>query len=75
MKLAIETLHVDAEVVSEDERMRPEKSEVGELLSDPSLAAEVLDWKPRVSLEQGIATTATWLTENLARYSVDRYSY
>ena len=75
VKLAIETLRVDAEVVSEDERMRPEKSEVGELLSDPSLAAEILDWKPKVSLEQGIATTATWLTENLARYNVDRYSY
>lgn len=75
VKLAIETLDVDAEVISEDERMRPEKSEVGELLSDPSLAAEVLDWKPRVSLEQGIATTATWLTENIARYNVDQYSY
>ena len=74
VRLAIATLQVDAEVVSEDERMRPEKSEVGELLSDPSLAAEVLHWKPMVSLEEGIAMTAKWLTENLARYSVDRYS-
>jgi len=75
VKLAITTLKVDAEVVSEDERMRPEKSEVRELLSDSSLAAEILHWKPSVSLEQGIAATAKWLTENLARYNVDCYSY
>ncbi len=74
VQLAIETLNVAAEVRSDDERMRPEKSEVGELLSDPSLAAEILHWKPSVSLEQGIAATATWLEQNLARYNVDRYS-
>jgi NAD dependent epimerase/dehydratase len=74
VQLAITTLKVEAEVVSEDERMRPEKSEVGELLSDPSLAAEVLGWQPKVSLEQGIATTAEWLKENLAHYDVERYS-
>ncbi len=74
VKLAIVTLKVDAEVVSEDERMRPEKSEVGELLSDRSLAAEILGWTPRVSLEQGIETTAEWLKGNLVHYNVDRYS-
>ena len=74
VKLAIYTLKVDAEVISEDQRMRPEKSEVGELLSDPNLAVEVLDWQPKISLEQGIAATAEWLSVHLDRYNVDRYS-
>ena len=74
VKLAISTLGVDAEIVSDGERLRPEKSEVGELLSDPSLAAEILDWQPRVSLEEGIAATAEWLRGNLVHYDVDRYS-
>jgi len=74
VKLAISTLGVDAEVVSDGERLRPEKSEVGELLSDPSLAAEILDWQPRISLEEGIAATAEWLRGNLVHYDVDRYS-
>jgi len=74
VELAIKTLNVDAKVVSDDERMRPEKSEVGELLSDPSFASEVLNWKPETSLEKGIEKTAEWLAKNLTRYNVNRYS-
>lgn len=43
------------------QRVRPAGSEVEVLLSDPSLAAASLGWKPTVSLEDGLARVAAWL--------------
>lgn len=37
------------------------QSEVQKLLCDPSKAAELLDWEPRVSLEEGIDRLREWL--------------
>lgn len=47
--------------VVEEQRVRPERSEVQVLLSDPSRAASLLGWKPEVSLEEGLRRTADWL--------------
>lgn len=51
-------------------RLRPDASEVLVLQSDPSYAAERLGWRPRVSLEEGLARTAEWLRGHLGRYHV-----
>lgn len=52
-------------VVSEDpNRIRPAKSEVEILLSNPSLADKVLDWRPSVSLEEGLSRTSDWVRDN-----------
>jgi UDP-glucose 4-epimerase len=48
-------------VVTDDARLRPDASEVQVLLSDPSLAATALGWKPEVDLADGLDATATWL--------------
>jgi UDP-glucose 4-epimerase len=61
--------HAKAEL--DPRRMRPDKSEVEVLLSDPSLAMEKLGWKPSVSLEQGLERTVEWMRENLAKYRPD----
>ena len=41
-------------VVEEKERIRPEKSEVLELVCDNSKARELLDWSPDYTLEEGL---------------------
>lgn len=60
-------------VIHEEERMRPEKSEVGRLLANASAAREVLSWEPKVSLEEGLKITIEWMTKNLNRYHPDVY--
>ncbi|MCD4671626.1 MAG: SDR family NAD(P)-dependent oxidoreductase [Anaerolineaceae bacterium] len=42
------------DVESETARLRPEKSEVNRLLADHTLATELLGWRPRVTLEEGL---------------------
>jgi len=53
----------DAEVVVEDERVRPDGSEVEVLLSDPSVASDRFGWTPRVDLEDGLRATAAWIAD------------
>lgn len=51
----------DAMIVTEDERVRPERSEVQVLLSDPSGALTAFGWAPSTSLREGLEATAQWL--------------
>jgi len=50
-----------AEIITQDERVRPEASEVMRLLSDPSQALAELGWAPQMSLEEGLRQTAEWI--------------
>jgi dTDP-glucose 4,6-dehydratase len=67
-------------VVSRNERLRPEKSEVERLLADASKAQRIANWSPafagRDGLRRGLSITAEWFSHatNLARYRVGRYT-
>lgn len=67
-------------VVSKNERLRPEKSEVERLLADASKAKRLANWTPafagRDGLRRGLGVTAEWFSQpsNLARYRVGRYT-
>jgi NAD dependent epimerase/dehydratase len=59
--IACRLLGVDAQVVEDAGRVRPDASEVMVLESDPSLARELLGWSATTSLEEGLARTIEWL--------------
>jgi len=61
------------EVVVEDRRIRPEKSEVMQLLSDTRLAQKLFQWTPQYSLEEGLKETIEWYRKNLSRFKVGSY--
>lgn len=60
-------------IETEEQRLRPEKSEVMRLLSDNSLARECLGWQPETSLEAGLAQTIAWIEQHLDFYRIGRY--
>ena len=62
------------DVVQEDARMRPERSEVMRLLSDPSNARRSLGWEPAVALEDGIRATAQWLEQAADWFALESYA-
>ena len=54
-------------------RCAPRASEVEILLSDPSLAAELLGWTPTTSLEDGLRAEAEWLAPRVDAATAVRY--
>ncbi len=61
------------EIEVEDRRVRPDKSEVMQLLSDTRLAQELFKWMPKYDLEDGLQETIEWYRRNLSRFKVGSY--
>ena len=59
-----------------EERMRPEKSEVMRLVCDSRRLRTLTGWEPRHTLDTGLEETIEWFTrpENLARYRPEVFS-
>ena len=70
----IKKLNPEANVVCEQERVRPEKSEVERLLGCNKKIRSLTKWQPSVNLSDGLDTTIDWLRENLHRYRTGEYT-
>lgn len=61
-------------VQTDEERQRPQCSEIDRLVANAALARETIGWEPRVALEDGLRTTIEFIRENLSRYRPGLYS-
>ena len=58
----------------DEDRLRPEKSEVNRLVADNRLAKELLDWEPLISFRDGLSQTIEWFSKNMEGYRPDVYN-
>ena len=72
-KKILDQIGKKGEMEVEDRRVRPERSEVMQLLSDIRLAQKLFGWAPRYSLEKGLEETVEWYRKNLSRFKVGSY--
>lgn len=70
----IRQINPEAQIVCDEQRVRPEKSEVNRLLGSNKKILTLTDWKPKYSLEQGLAETIEFLRNNMERYKVNIYN-
>lgn len=72
----IKQINPKAKIVCDEERIRPDKSEVNRLLGSNKKIMELTNWSPKYSFEQGIKETIEWfrVKENLAGYKADIYN-
>jgi NAD dependent epimerase/dehydratase len=80
VKLIAEGMGVDIEIETDEQRLRPEKSEVERLWADNVRAKQLLGWNPvyagRDGFKRGLKETIEWFTtsENLKNYKADVYN-
>lgn len=72
----ISEINPSVKLVVEEERLRPEKSEVFRLIGDARKIMSLTPWKPTYDLEEGLRDTITWFKqpENLLRYKAWLYN-
>lgn len=70
----IRQMNPNAKIVCEEQRLRPEKSEVNRLLGKNAKITELTGWRPRYSLEEGLKHTIAFFEKNLGRYKTDIYN-
>ncbi len=70
----IRQINPSAEIICDEQRLRPEKSEVNRLLGANAKIKKLTDWKQQYTLEQGIAETIAWIRENMERYKTNIYN-
>ena len=70
----INQINPNAKIICEEERLRPEKSEVNRLLGSNEKIKKLTNWEPKYTLEKGLAVTIDWIRENLDKYKIDIYN-
>ncbi len=78
--LIAEAMNANIEIVTDEARLRPEKSEVERLWADNAKAKTLFGWQPsyggREGFKRGLQETAEWFiqADNLAAYKADIYN-
>ena len=70
----IRQINPDARIICDEQRVRPEKSEVNRLLGSNEKIKKLTDWKPQYTFEEGLAETVEFLRNNLDKYKIDIYN-
>jgi NAD dependent epimerase/dehydratase len=76
LNLIKKLMQSDVTFITDENRIRPENSEVFRLCCDNTKIHRLTEFKPQYSLEQGLKQCIDWFTqpENLSRYKIDIYN-
>jgi len=72
--IILRLLRSSARVETDEQRRRPERSEVERLVCDNRKARTLLDWTPKTSLEEGLRRTIEWMRRHVERYKPRLYN-
>ena len=69
-------MNSDVQVITDNARLRPEKSEVYRLWCDNTKIRELTGFEPKYSIREGLEKTINWFTnpDNLRKYKTDIYN-
>lgn len=70
----IRQINPNAEIICDEERLRPEKSEVNRLLGSNTKIKALTNWVAKYTFEEGLSETIKFLENNLDKYKIDIYN-
>lgn len=76
LELIKKIMKSDVEFITDEQRIRPGKSEVFRLWGDNTLIKELTDFEPQYDIEKGLKETCEWFanSENLKKYKANIYN-
>lgn len=76
LDLIKDIMHSDVRFITDEQRIRPENSEVFRLWCDNTKIKELTGFEPKYSIREGIEKTVEWFTkpENLSKYKIGLYN-
>ncbi|MGN6370729.1 MAG: GDP-mannose 4,6-dehydratase [Phycisphaerae bacterium] len=73
-QMAMEVVGRHVEISVDEQRKRPERSEVMALICDWSAARERCGWSPKIELKEGLKRVAQFVQEHPERFQPEEYS-
>ena len=70
----IALINPKAKIACDEQRLRPEKSEVNRLLGDNTLLYSLTGFRPETPIEEGLKQTVAFIRKNLSVYKYGRYN-
>ncbi|EHL16716.1 hypothetical protein HMPREF9628_00648 [Peptoanaerobacter stomatis] len=70
----IRQINPNVKIVCDEQRLRPQKSEVNRLLGSNEKIKNLTDWTPKYTFEQGLSETIEFFKNNLNKYKTDIYN-
>lgn len=70
----VRQINPSAKIVCDEQRLRPEKSEVNRLLGSNEKIKMLTNWKTQYSFESGLAETIEFFKNNLDKYKTDIFN-
>ena len=70
----IKQINTMAKIICEEQRLRPDKSEVNRLLGSNNKIKQLTDWRPRYTLSRGLGETIEWISQNMNCYKTNIYN-
>lgn len=67
-------INPNAKIVCDEQRLRPENSEVNRLLGCNKKIQDLTNWTPKYTFSQGLSETIEFLRNNLEHYKIDIYN-
>jgi NAD dependent epimerase/dehydratase len=74
VELLCEITGQQPEIITDEARIRPEKSEVNRLLADDAKMQRLTGWNSAVTFRDGLTQTVRWIEKNLQYFDTDRYA-
>lgn len=70
----IRQINSNAKIITDDDRLRPGKSEVNRLLGSNEKIMRLTNWEPKYTFSEGLAETIEFFRQNLDKYKADIYN-
>lgn len=74
VKKIIEIIGNDVKIICDEDRIRPEKSEVNRLWADNTKIKNLTGWAPKYDIEAGLRETIEWIKNNMQYFKTDIYN-